>query len=115
MGESSAAIEYDSFAPTERRRRLPVVLLVVTAALMLGGIGGWVLRGWVDARSPEAVVIGQASEFPPGSGTEVVLDVGHFDPVDSKVPRPSHPAGGNLRRHGCLLSMTLRSGCRRCR
>jgi hypothetical protein len=25
-------------------------------------------------------VIGQASEFPPGSVTEVVLDVGHFDP-----------------------------------
>jgi hypothetical protein len=80
MGESSAAIEYDSFAPTGRRQRLPVLLLVVTAALMWGGVGGWVLRGWVNARSTEAAVIGQASEFPPGSMTVVVLDEGHFDP-----------------------------------
>jgi hypothetical protein len=46
---------------------------------MMGGIGGWLIRGWVDTRSPEAAVIGQAFEFPPGLVT-VVLDEGHFDP-----------------------------------
>jgi hypothetical protein len=93
VGESNAAIEYDPVAPTKRRRRLPLLLLVVAAALLLGGIGGWVLRGWVAALSPEAVVIGQASEFPPGSVIEVALDVGHFDPVGFESPE-AEPSGG---------------------
>ncbi len=80
MTESTAAIEYDPMAPTPERRRFRGGLLVVMVAVLVGGVGGWALRGWVESRKPEAVVIGQASEFSPGSVTEVALGVGHFDP-----------------------------------
>lgn len=93
MDESSAAIEYDPVAPKAWRRRLPIGPLVVTMAVLLGGVGGWVLRGWLEARSPEAVVIGQASEFPPGSVIEVVLDADHFDPFGLESPLAQLPTG----------------------
>ena len=93
MDESSAAIEYDSVAPGAWWRRLPVGLLVVTMAVLLGGVGGWVLRGWVDAPSPGVVVIGQASEFPLGSVIEVVLDADHFHPFGLESPLTEFPTG----------------------
>lgn len=78
MDESSAAIEYEPVR-SESTQRLSVRLLVVTVALLMGGIGGWVIRGW-SVEASDAVVIGEASEFPPGSVTEVVVDASHFNP-----------------------------------
>ncbi len=121
--DSTAAIEYDSVATTSRRR-LPVWLLVVTVALLLGGIGGWVLRGWVDTRSPEAVLIGQASDFPPGSVTEVALDMGHFDPFGLESPAAEVPGGREFSptwlfvvsdAEGGLMALSLRSSWMGCR
>jgi hypothetical protein len=124
MAESTAAIEYDPVAPTAKRRRLIFGLLVVTVAVLLGGVGSWVLRGWLDARSPDAVVIGHASEFPPGSVTELVLDLGHFDPFGLEGPLAEFPAGRRFSEtplfvvsdsEGRLVALSQRSpwmGCR---
>jgi len=49
------------------------------------------LHGLVDGSDPEAVAIGSAADFPPGSVTEVVLDVGHFDPVGLESPAAERP------------------------
>ena len=123
MAESTAAIEYDPVAPTARRG-LPVGLWTVTVVLLFGGIGGWALRGWVDAPGPEAVVIGEASEFPPGSVTEEVLEVGHFDPFGLEGPLANLPTGRGFSTtwifvvndsEGGLMALSQRSpwmGCR---
>ncbi len=72
---------------------------------------------------PEAVVIGQASEFPPGSVTEVVLDVGYFDPfgLENLDELPSGREFSETRlfvvsdSEGSLVALSQRSpwmGCR---
>lgn len=90
MSDMSAGIEYDPVTPRPTRR-LPLRLIALTAALLLAGFGGWMLHGWFDGRQPGSVVIGNASDFPPGSVTEVVLDEGHFDPVGLESPAAENP------------------------
>lgn len=124
MAEPGTGIEYDPVASTARRQRFPGGLLVVMVAVLVGGIGGWILHGWIDARNPQAVVIGQASEFPPGSVTEVALDMGHFDPVGLESSEAEVPGGREYSKsllfvvndsEGGLVALSLRSpwmGCR---
>lgn len=62
------------------RRRLVIGLLIVAVAVASGSLG-WFLHGSIDQSSTTAVPLGLATEFPPGSVTERVLDIGYFDPV----------------------------------
>ena len=116
----TSAIEYEPVSP-EKRRSAAAALVVI--GLILGGIGGWLLRDFIDS-PPQAVVIGQASEFSPGSVTEVVLDAGHFDPYPLESPTAEASAGSELSEtrlfvvsdpRGGLVALSQRSpwlGCR---
>ncbi len=74
-----------------RRRVFGVlgVLVVVAAAVA----AGWLLRDRV-VPDPTAVPVGHVSEFPPGSVTERVLDVGHYDPLGVEGPLEDTTADG---------------------
>lgn len=87
---SDSSIEYDSVAPKPTRRP-PFRLIALTVTVLLAGFGGWTLHGWFDRSQPGSVVIGNASDFRPGSVTEVVLDEGHFDPVGLESPAAENP------------------------
>lgn len=90
MGDSSAGIEYDSATPRSTRRP-PFRLIALTLTLLLAVFGGWILHGWFDRPQPGSVAIGNASDFRPGSVTEVSLDEGHFDPVGLESPAAENP------------------------
>jgi Rieske Fe-S protein len=51
------------------------------------------LRGSIDQFRPTVVPLGLATEFPPGSVTERVLDIGYFDPVGVENASPEVPPG----------------------
>jgi hypothetical protein len=74
------------------RRRLVIGLLIVAVAVASGSLG-WLLRGSNDQFSPTAAPLGLATEFPPGSVTARVLDIGYFDPVGVENASPEAPPG----------------------
>jgi Rieske Fe-S protein len=74
------------------RRRLVIGLLIVAVAVTSGSLG-WLFRGSIDQFSPTAAPLGLATDFPPGSVTERVLDIGYFDPVGVENASPEVAPG----------------------